>query len=360
MASIPALTENQKSVLADLIGARGPAGVEAEVAAVCERELSAVCDETFRDGIGNVVGLIRAPGVPREQAARRAVRVMAHMDEIAVIVKRVYPDGRLRVIKLGGLLPISFGQIPVDIMGDEGIVPGVLAIGSLHVTKESARLSDTGSDDVLDWDDVFITTRLSGAQLAERGVHAGTRVVVGQYMRRLFEFEDCIAGHFMDDRALILVGIEAMRAVAADRARLARDVYFVCTVEEEVTCSGAQYAVKNLPGEEVIALEVGPVAPEYNTELNEHPIVLYGDMRGFYSKSVADLLKQCAAEAGFTPQLALFENFASDASSVIAAGNACRAGALCIPTQNTHGFEIIHQSAIPAAAATLTRYLLRA
>lgn len=354
---MPALTQDQKRVLSDLICARGPAGVEKDVAVVCERELAPICDETFRDRMGNVVGVIRATHVPREKAEREAVRVMAHMDEIAVIVKRVHADGRLRVIKLGGLLPISFGQIPVDIMGDEGIVPGILSIGSLHVTKESARLGDSANDDVLDWDDVFITTRLSQSQLLERGVHPGTRVVVGQYMRRLFEFEDCIAGHFMDDRALILVGIETMRALAAQKARLSRDVYFVCTVEEEVTCSGAQYAAKNLPGEEVIALEVGPVAPEYNTELCERPIVLYGDMRGFYSTSVADGLKRAVEAVGITPQLALFENFASDASSVIAAGNTCRAGALCIPTQNTHGFEIIHIAAIPAAASALIWYL---
>ena len=204
---------------------------------------------------------------------------------------------------------------------------------------------------------MFITTRLTQEQLWERGVHAGSRVVVGQYMRRLFEFEDCIAGHFMDDRALILVGMEAMRALSEDRSGLTRDVYFIGTVEEEVTCSGAQYAAQNLPGDEVIALEVGPVAPEYNTELSERPIVLYGDMRGFYTKRVADELKRAVERVGFRPQLALFENFASDASYVLAAGNTSRAGALCIPTQNTHGFEIIHRAAVPAAAAALATYL---
>lgn len=97
------------------------------------------------------------------------------------------------------------------------------------------------------------------------------------------------------------------------------------------------------------------MAAEYDTELCERPIVLYGDMRGFYTRSLADDLKAAATAAGYRPQLALFENFASDASNVIAMGNTCRAGALCIPTQNTHGFEIIHRGAIPAAIATLTR-----
>ncbi len=348
------LRDGQLRLLQELIYARGPAGQEGEVADICRRELEGICDEVWTDATGNVISLIRA-ATPEPEAG--AVRVMAHMDEIALIVKRVYGEGQLRVIKLGGLRPMSFGQCPVEILGDDGVVPGVMSIGSLHVTKETANLSQRSGDE-LDWEDMFITTRLSNQQLSERGVHAGSRVVVGPYVRRLFEFEDCIAGHFMDDRALILVGLEAMRALASRRDVLTRDIYFVCTVKEEVTNSGALYAAKALPGDDVIALEVGPVAAEYDTHLCEHPIVLYGDKKGFYSKGLCDRLK-CAAEAeGLVPQLALFENFASDASAILSQGDACRAAALCIPTQNTHGFEIIHRGAINAAAGTLQRHLL--
>ncbi len=59
---------------------------------VCERELAPICDETYRHRMGNAVGLIRATNVPRGQASERAVPLMSHMDEIAVIVKRGYPD----------------------------------------------------------------------------------------------------------------------------------------------------------------------------------------------------------------------------------------------------------------------------
>ncbi len=353
------LTEQQRDLLQELICTRGPAGIEEEVAEVCERELRTSCDETWRDGLGNVIGLIKAEGAERNEASKKAVRIMAHMDEIALIVKRVYGEGQLRVIKLGGLLPLSFGQIPVDIIADKGVLPGILCIGSLHVTKETAHLNRQ-EPDRLDWEDVFIATRLTNEELAAKGVHAGTRVVVGQYMRRLFDFHDCIAGHFMDDRALLVVGLETMKRIAEKKDQLKRDVYMTCTVKEEVTCEGALYAAKNLPGEDVIALEVGPVAAEYDTKLCEQPIVLYGDMRGFYTRSLADELKRAAEAEGYRPQLALFENFASDATAIGSAGHACRAGALCISTQNTHGFEIIHRGSIGAATATLTRHLLTA
>lgn len=350
------LSETQLELLQELICARGPAGEEGEVAAICQRELEAICDEVWKDPTGNVISLIRAE--ERENKAG-PVRIMAHMDEIALIVKRVYGEGQLRVIKLGGVRPMSFGQCPVEILGDNAVVPGVMSIGSIHVTKETASLNQRSGGE-LDWEDMFITTRLTNEQLAAYGVHAGSRVVVGPYMRRLFEFEDCVAGHFMDDRALVLVGLETMRALAHQRRALTRDVYFICTVKEEVTNSGALYAAKTVPGDDVIALEVGPVAAEYDTHLCEAPIVLHGDMKGFYSKDLCDRLKAAAEVEGFTPQLALFENFASDASAVLSQGEACRAGALCIATQNTHGFEIIHKNAINAAARTLVRHLTAA
>jgi len=343
-------------LLQELIYARGPAGIEQEVAAICQRELEGCCDAVWTDVAGNVIGVIHGGSVAEGVEPRPAARVMAHMDEIALIVKRVYGDGQLRIVKLGGLRPMSFGQCPVEIMGDNAIVPGVLAIGSLHVTKETAALTQRG-DGELDWADMFITTRMSNDELEAAGVRAGSRVVIGPYTRRLFEFADCISGHFMDDRALLVSGFEMMRALAEDKAGLSRDIYFVCTVKEEVTNSGARYAARRLPGEDVIALEVGPVAAEYDTQLNKNPIIPYGDMKGFYSKDLADTLKAAAEAEGLHPQLALFENFASDASALLASGDAGRGAALCIATQNTHGFEIIHRDAIDACTRTLVRCL---
>lgn len=356
--SVETRAAHDQQLLQELINARGPAGAEGEVAALCKRELSRSCDAVWQDVAGNVIGLIRARGPAAQHAQRPAVRVMAHMDEIALIVKRVYGDGQLRIVKLGGLRPMSFGQCPVDILGDHATVPGVLAIGSLHVTKETAALTQRG-DGALDWDDMFITTRLSNEALEAAGVHAGSRVVIGPYMRRLFPFADCISGHFMDDRALLVVGFQTMQALAQSDDPRDHDVFFVCTVKEEVTNSGAHYAARQLPGEDVIALEVGPVAAEYDTVLDANPIIPYGDMKGFYSKDLADALKAAAEAEGLKPQLALFENFASDASALLSIGNAGRGAALCIATQNTHGFEIIRKDAIDSCSRTLLRFLRR-
>ncbi len=109
-------TENPAStLLTQLLQARGPGGQEDEVRAICLESLTPLCDEAWVDPAGNVVGLIKGKHSDAEPAG--AVKVMAHMDEIAMVVKRVEADGTLRVTALGGANPVNFGVCPVDILG---------------------------------------------------------------------------------------------------------------------------------------------------------------------------------------------------------------------------------------------------
>src|SRR5580704_14601807 len=108
-------------LLQSLIDARGPCGQEEEVREVCRGALHPLADEIWVDPAGNLIGKIHG------KEATKAIRIMVHMDEISMIVKRINDDGTLRVNPLGGLFPGSFGQGPVDILGDKEILTAVLS-----------------------------------------------------------------------------------------------------------------------------------------------------------------------------------------------------------------------------------------
>lgn len=97
---------------------------------------------------------------------------------------------------------------------------------------------------------------------------------------------------------------------------------------------------------------------EYGTHLCADPIVNTGDQKGYYTPSVVRALMRAAQRAGYQAQAALLVDFASDASAVMSSGIAARAGCLAIPTENTHGVEIVLDEGIDACAATLVEYLL--
>jgi len=350
-------TEYLISLLQELIYARGPVGQEDEVQKICEREMKKLCDEVWIDKAGNVVGLIRGDKKKKGSEDTPIVRIMAHMDENAMMVKRINSDGTLRVKNLGGIRPGNIGQGPVEILADTGILPGVLSIGPMHSSPETSNVNATRTE-AMDWNHVYIFTRNTAEELERIGVHAGTKVVIARERRKLFNVEDCVGGYFMDDRAAVTIVLGAAALLKVGKEQPANDVYIVMTTQEEIGAFGASYAARTLPGDLTIAVDVGPVADEYRTDLTPEPIVVYGDAVGVYSKSVSDRLLTLAKELGMNPQTAVWESYGSDASISKRYGQSALSGLLCIPTENTHGYEIIPREGLLKCAQLLASYML--
>jgi M42 glutamyl aminopeptidase len=155
-------SDSTADLLQELLWAYGPCGKEEAVRAVCARELRPVVDDMWTDDAGNLIGYISsAKNSDDDAAARRhhrwkpaagpgaATRVMAHMDELSMLVKRIDPDGTLHLTQLGTMYPGNFGLGPVAVLGDHETFTAVLALGSEHTTKESPRIWETKPDGVI-------------------------------------------------------------------------------------------------------------------------------------------------------------------------------------------------------------------
>ena len=368
--------DSTDSLLQELLWTYGPCGQEEAVRAVCARELQPVVDDMWTDDAGNLVGYIRAAGGLRDNASvtdyrhrsaatassGTATRVMAHMDELSMLVKRVEPDGTLHLTELGVMYPGNFGLGPVAVLGEHQTLTAVLTLGSEHTTKESPRIWETKPDQgdrALDWQHVYVFTGRSPDELDAAGVHAGTRVCVDRSKRDLVEFGDYVGAYFLDDRAAVTALLRAARLLRDRGQPPANDVYLVFTTNEEIGGVGGSYASATLPGTLTLALEVGPTEREYATSVTGGPIVAYSDALCVYDKDVADRLMRIATDRGLAPQAATLGAFMSDASHSKASGLTPRAGLLCLPTLSTHGFEVIARSAIDAMAAIVVDLLLQ-
>lgn len=351
------MTDDERGLLQELLGTYGPCGQEDAVRDVCRRELAPVVDEVWVDEAHNLVGVIRA-----DTGDGGGIRVMAHMDELSMLVKRVEPDGSLHLTPLGTMYPGNFGLGPVAVLGDRETLTAVLVLGSEHTTQESRRIWETKPDQgdkALDWNHVYVFTGRTPDELTAAGIGPGTRVCVDRSKRSLVEFGDFYGCYFMDDRAACAALLAAARRLHESGQRPAADVYFVFTTSEEIGGIGGSYASRTLPGELTLALEVGPTEAEYSTTCSGGPIVAYGDAQCIYDKDVADRLMQIGTERGLSPQAAVLGAFESDASHAKASGLTPRAGLLCLPTLSTHGYEVIARDAIAAMTDVLVEYLLR-
>ena len=346
-------------LLQSLISAYGPCGQEGEVRTLCEKLLKPFMDDLWIDAAGNLIGKMNGTN-----KSAPAIRLMTHMDEISMIVKRINEDGSLRVNPLGGSYPASFGQGPLDIIGDHKTVSGILSFGSMHTTKESSNTNKImpkefrGEGCAPFWDTVHVTTRKSLEELKKAGVHPGTRIVMERSRRTLYPFQDCIAGYFLDNRAAIAIAIETVRKIRQQKQELKQDVYIVITCSEEIGAHGACYASRTLPGDISIAVDVGPAAKEYQTILSPDPIIVYQDSVSLYDKTISDHLVALGKKLKFNPQHAVFETYASDASIAHSRGQCAKAALLCFPVENTHGYEITHKDSLGRCIDLLCAYLL--
>ena len=111
-----------------------------------------------------------------------ARRVPAAVERIGegkpkVDVKKVEDDGRLRLVSVGDTHPWIWGEGPLLLLGDRETVPGVLSFGSRHVSEASPQRAQL-DDKPVRWRDVWVETKRTPAELAEAGVHSGTRAIL--------------------------------------------------------------------------------------------------------------------------------------------------------------------------------------
>jgi putative aminopeptidase FrvX len=303
--------------------------------------------QTATDGKGNLLAFTASTS-----ELPRAV-VTAHLDEIAMIVSRVEPDGNLKVRSLGGLFPWKIGEGPVKIMARGGDLDGVLSFGSIHTASPNSTVRQADNASV-SWEMSKVFTGRTADDLARNGVRPGTRVVVSPSRRHLLHMGDHVAGFFLDDRADLVAMLVAMEELR--EANL--DVLFAATAAEEVGGEGALYLLQEIRPEICIALELGPSVPDAPVRIDANPTVWVTDSYSTTSAADLDIIAEVGESLKMSLQFQALSRGGSDASCAASHGHCARPITLGLPMENSHGFEIMHRNA-PKHLAKLTSALLK-
>lgn len=322
-------------LIEQLVMHHSPSGAEAEINQLLMQRFSTLGVEAWCDRADNIIAKI--PGKNSE----RAVAITAHKDEIGAIVKKIGNAGRVEVRKLGGSFPWVYGEGVVDLLGDKETISGILSFGSRHVSHESPQKVQQ-KNTALKWENAWIETKCTTAELEAAGIHPGTKVVVGKHRKSPVRLKDYIASYTLDNKASIAI----LLAIAEEVKQPAVDIYLVASAKEEVGAIGAMYFSQNQRLDALIALEICPLAPEYPIEDGEKPVILFQDGYGIYDETLNGELRYSAQQLNMPIQLATLSGFGSDASIAMKFGHIPRGACLAFPTQNTHGYEIAHLGAI--------------
>ena len=194
------------------------------------------------DRLGNLIATL--DGDP----ARPSVMLFAHMDQLGLVVRRIEPDGLIRVERLGGVPERALASQAVLLCVGEGRdVPGVIANTSHHATPQGDKFR------VVPYLELFVDAGFDSAQAVRAaGIDIGTPVVYAPNVLPLAG--ERLAGTAIDDRAACAVVVEVARALAADTRR--PTVHLVFSVQEEFNLQGAAVAARALSPDIAVQLDL--------------------------------------------------------------------------------------------------------
>lgn len=231
-----------KQLLTELSQAVGISGSEEGAAAVAARYLERYTDRMWRDRLGNLIAC--REGAASDQAPF-TLALVAHMDEIGLMITKIEKGGALRFTGVGGIDPRILPGQPLLVHGRTPL-KGVVGARAPHLLTEKERRER------LKFEDLFIDIGME-RERAEEQVRIGDLASFDAPPLAMSAGKS-MAGKSLDDRA----GVAALVICAAELAcsRYPASVMFVASVQEEVGLRGATTAAYGLAPDLAVAIDV--------------------------------------------------------------------------------------------------------
>lgn len=221
--------------LKEICALPGPSGYEDLVSKRIEDEFRLKADTVWRDEFFNTFARMGGDGP--------TVLISGHMDEIALMVTRVYDDGFLSFTSIGGVDPRILPAQEVTVHGSEAFY-GVIGAKPPHVLSAADRLKS------MSMEDLYVDTGLFKDVIGK--IRVGDIITFNSPVTQLAG--SIISGSSLDDRMGVAILLEAMDHLRD--TNLFADAVFCSTVQEEIGVKGATIAAYNVTPDMAIAIDV--------------------------------------------------------------------------------------------------------
>ncbi len=237
------MNETAKTFLFDLLNTPSPTGFEAAGQRKWAAYARTFADAVESDSYGSAWATLQG-------TADDAPRLMleAHADEIGFMVNNVTEKGFLNVVPVGGSdLALARGR-RVDVLGTDGMVPGVIGITAIH-------MRDRKDDKLPEWHQIYIDVGASNPdEVAQRGVRVGHPVVFAESVEETLPGR--LTGRALDNRIGGFIIAQVLARLAEADPRPAATLYALNAVQEEIGGFGAQMAAYRLTPDLAVVLDV--------------------------------------------------------------------------------------------------------
>lgn len=180
----------------------------------------------------------------------QVVMLEAHADEIGFIIKHIDDKGFLRLDRIGGSDAATARGRRLDILGDKGIVPGIIGNTAIHLRRD-----DHGSEKAPAVHDLWVDVGASNAaDVAKLGIRVGHPAVYQDGPMELAHRR--IVGRALDNRIGGYIIAQVMKRLAAGKRKPAFTVVCLNAIQEEIGGNGAMMATYRLRPDLCVCLDV--------------------------------------------------------------------------------------------------------
>jgi putative aminopeptidase FrvX len=277
----------------------------------------------------------------------------AHVDTLGAMVRQILPTGRLRVAKVGGLVPanVDTANVTVHTRG------GTVVTGTFQLEDPAVHVNSAYAETVRTFDNLEVVLDevvKSEADVRALGIDVGDYVCVDP--RFVVTPTGFIKSRFLDDKLSAAILLAYAKYLRDENVQPARKTYINFTVFEEVGHGGAA-----IPEDvqEVIAVDMGCVGKGLQCDETMVSICVM-DSRGPSSRSVVDGLVSAARSAGVRYALDVYPHYGSDADAALAAGHDVRHCTVGAGVAASHGYERSHIEGLAGVFDLLCEYVGKA
>lgn len=281
----------------------------------------------------------------------KTVMVGAHSDTIGLMVRRVDPDGMIRVRQLGG---INYGSLEGETVTvhtrDGRDYTGLFACQShsVHVFDD-ARTLERNENTMM----VILDQPVSSKEeVYALGIRNGDYVSVDP--RCQITPNGYLKSRFIDDKAAIACCFTMLKYLTENGLKPKYRTILAFPYTEEIGFGGTY-----VPGEvsEYVAVDIGLIGPDY--EGSEHKVSICAkDNAAPYDYELTNRLISCAEKAGCDYAVDIFYRYGTDGNAAVRAGNELRAAAFGMAVYCSHGMERTHVTGLKNTMKLLLAYIL--
>lgn len=337
-----------RNILVDLSEIPSPSSYEGMMREYIVSKFGGLVDEYSTDVRGNL--FLMKYG---HNTSKKTLMIVAHMDEVGIIVTQIEENGIVRFDKIGGLDANTLIGHRVNLLTSHGIIHGVIGAIPPHIKKENYQKVEIS--------DLWIDIGATNNQEVSTIISIGDVGFVNYGFSELFGNQVTLRA--ADNKVGVTVLISTLsRLNGTDLDNL--DIIYVASCQEEIGLRGASALCQEYQPDYAIVLDV--------THSSDYPGIkkaIYGDIKlsngpvipvsADSSKVLQSLIRGVATRNSIPHQVQAFARpTGTDLNAIQLRQQNTITGLICIPCRYMHSpNEVVSIKDIEDASNLLTRLI---